>query len=194
MRLRNRRHAGACGPGRSKVGRVDAAPAGSTRLPLAFPPPQPMPTPTVPTPFSWGPFAVVSLVNLGLACCAVEFGAAFPPAASPDLRWHGSEFHSLPPHDGAAAHVLVVSGTVTTAMAADVLRAYEALPEPRYVISFGACSNSGGPYWDSYAVVQGVDRLFPVDVYVPGCPPRPQALLDGLALLRDRLAGEGRTA
>ncbi len=168
---------------------MDAAPAGSTRLPLAFPPPQPMPAA-----FSWGPFAVVSLVNLGLACCAVEFGAAFPPAASPGLRWHGNEFHPLPPQTGEpgeGAHVLVVSGTVTTAMADDLRRAYEALPEPRYVLSFGACSNSGGPYWDSYAVVQGVDRLFPVDVYVPGCPPRPQALLDGLALLRDRLAAEG---
>jgi NADH-quinone oxidoreductase subunit B len=164
---------------------VDAAPAGSARLPLAFPPPQPMPAA-----FSWGPFAVVSLVNLGLACCAVEFGAAFPPAASPGLRWQGTEFDALPPQTGEAAHVLVVSGTVTTAMADDLLRAYEALPRPRYVVSFGACSNSGGPYWDSYAVVQGVDRLFPVDVYVPGCPPRPQALLDGLALLRDRLAAE----
>ena len=171
---------------------MDAAPAGSTRLPLAFPPPQP-----IPSEFSWGPFSVVSLVNLGLACCAVEFAAAFPPAASPDLRWHGPEFDAVPPQtgeEGVRAHVLVVSGTVTTAMAADLRRAYDALPEPRYVLSFGACSNSGGPYWDSYAVVQGVDRLFPVDVYVPGCPPRPQALLDGLALLRDRLAGEGRTA
>jgi NADH-quinone oxidoreductase subunit B len=148
----------------------------------------------MPAAFSWGPFAVVSLVNLGLACCAVEFGAAFPPAASPGLRWHGHEFHPLPPQTGEpgeGAHVLVVSGTVTTAMADDLRRAYEALPEPRYVLSFGACSNSGGPYWDSYAVVQGVDRLFPVDVYVPGCPPRPQALLDGLALLRDRLTAEG---
>lgn len=168
---------------------MDGLPAGSTRLPLAVPPCQP-----VPSAFSWGPFSVVSLVNLGLACCAVEFGAAFPPAASPGLRWHGGGLHPLPPPTEQAAHVLVVSGTVTTAMAADLLRAYEALPEPRYVLSFGACSNSGGPYWDSYAVVQGVDRLFPVDVYVPGCPPRPQALLDGLALLRDRIAAEGPTA
>ena len=176
---------------------MDAAPPGSTRLPLAFPPPQPT---QMPTDFSWGPFAVVNLVTLGLACCAVESGAAFPPAP-PGLRWQGHEFRSLPPQtgeggaaEGAGAHVLVVAGTVTTAMAADLLRAYEALPEPRYVLSFGACSNSGGPYWDSYAVVQGVDRLFPVDVYVPGCPPRPQALLDGLALLRDRLATEGADA
>lgn len=168
---------------------MDAAPAGSTRLPLAFPPPQP-----VPAAFSWGPFAVVNLVNLGLACCAVEFGAAFPPTPSPVCGGRSGKTLLLPPQTGEPGdgpHVLVVSGTVTTAMADDLLRAYEALPEPRYVLSFGACSNSGGPYWDSYAVVQGVDRLFPVDVYVPGCPPRPQALLDGLALLRDRLAAEG---
>jgi NADH-quinone oxidoreductase subunit B len=87
------------------------------------------------------------------------------------------------------AEVLVVSGTVTDAMAPAVRALYEQLTGPRFVVSYGACSNSGGPYWDSYAVTKGVDQIVPVDVYVPGCPPGPKALLDALrALPRERSA------
>ena len=88
----------------------------------------------------------------------------------------------------------MVSGTVTDKIAPAVRRLYAELPDPKYVISFGACANSGGPYWDSYCVTKGVDQLIPVDVYVPGCPPRPEALLDGLARLEERLAAERREA
>jgi NADH-quinone oxidoreductase subunit B len=88
-------------------------------------------------------------------------------------------------------NVLVVAGTVTDKLAPLVLAAYRDLPEPRRVLSFGACSNSGGPYWDSYCVTKGADQIIPVDVYVPGCPPRPEALLAGLRLLGD-VAGEQR--
>ena len=112
----------------------------------------------------------LSLFDLGLACCAVEFVAAAMREDAPD---------TAPLEE---ANVLVVSGTVTDVSAPAVLRAYERLAEPRHVISFGACSNTGGPYWDSYSVTKGVDQLVPVDVYVVGCPPRPEALL---AALRD---------
>jgi NADH-quinone oxidoreductase subunit B len=116
----------------------------------------------------------VRVFDAGLACCAVEVSAA--------MRRFAELF---PRHGGGAGgvHVLVVAGTVTDKLAPLVREAYRALPEPRLVLSFGACSNSGGPYWDSYCVTKGADQIIPVDVYVPGCPPRPEALLDGLRLL-----------
>ena len=109
----------------------------------------------------------LSLFDLGLACCAVEFVALSVQDA----------VASAPLEE---ANVLVVSGTVTDVSAPAVLRAYERLAEPKHVVSFGACSNTGGPYWDSYSVTKGVDQLVPVDVYVVGCPPRPEALLAAL--------------
>jgi NADH-quinone oxidoreductase subunit B len=121
----------------------------------------------------------LTMFDLGLACCAVEFvAAAVEPGAFGDL---GAAVPSL-----ADANVLVVSGTVTDVSAPAVVAAYERLSEPRYVVSFGACANTGGPYWDSYSVTKGIDQLLPVDVYVPGCPPRPDTLLQALRLLAER--------
>ena len=114
--------------------------------------------------------AWVRVFDAGLACCAVEVSAALRRCAG-----------QLP--GDAAVNVLVVAGTVTDKLAPLVLAAYRDLPAPRRVLSFGACSNSGGPYWDSYCVTKGADQLIPVDVYVPGCPPRPEALVHGLRLL-----------
>jgi NADH-quinone oxidoreductase subunit B len=130
----------------------------------------------------WGPRLRLSLFDLGLACCAVEFVAA---ALHPDaLATLGASVGGL-----QEANVLVVSGTLTDVTAPAVIAAYEQMAEPRLVVSFGACANSGGPYWDSYSVTKGVDQLLPVDVYVPGCPPRPEALLQALVLL-----GQGSAA
>jgi NADH-quinone oxidoreductase subunit B len=127
-----------------------------------------------------GQGVVLRVLELGLACCAVEFAAAVE--GRPDLLRPAAALE-----DGIT-EVLVISGTVTDVMAPVVRRLYESLPEPRRVMSFGSCANSGGPYWDSYCVTKGVDQLVPVDVYVPGCPPRPEAVLDGLRLLVDRHA------
>jgi NADH-quinone oxidoreductase subunit B len=116
----------------------------------------------------------LSLFDLGLACCAVEFVAASVRGDLPE---------QAPLEE---ANVLVVSGTVTDVSAPAVLAAFARLAEPKYVISFGACSNTGGPYWDSYSVTKGVDQLVPVDVYVAGCPPRPEALVAALQQLEQR--------
>jgi NADH-quinone oxidoreductase subunit B len=121
--------------------------------------------------FAAGPYTLWTL-DVGLACCAVEVVAAA-------LRAEAVETEHRP-------DVLVVAGTLTDKMAPGIKRLYDSLPDPKYVVSFGACSNSGGPYWDSYSVTKGVDQLIPVDVYVPGCPPRPEALLDGLRALEAR--------
>jgi NADH-quinone oxidoreductase subunit B len=122
----------------------------------------------------------LTMFDLGLACCAVEFVAAtVDPEIATALGAQATEL--------ADANVLVVSGTVTDVAAPAVVAAYERLAEPRYVISFGACSNTGGPYWDSYSVTKGIDQLLPVDVYVPGCPPRPETLLQALRLLQERV-------
>jgi NADH-quinone oxidoreductase subunit B len=118
--------------------------------------------------------------NLGLACCAVEFVAA---SMRGDQVADADSIAGDPP-----AQVMVVSGTVTDKLAPAVKRVYDRMPEPRYVVSFGSCANCGGPYWDSYCVTKGVDQIVPVDVYVPGCPPRPEALVAGLESLGDTIA------
>ncbi len=116
----------------------------------------------------------VSLLDLGLACCAMEVGSAIQRGLL------------VPQTDTSAriSHaVLIISGTVTDALAPAVIAAWQSLTEPRLAVSFGSCANTGGPYWDAPSVLKGVDQLIPVATYVPGCPPQPEALIEGLQLL-----------
>jgi NADH-quinone oxidoreductase subunit B len=125
-------------------------------------------------------------VTFGLACCAIEMMAA--GGARYDLSRFGYEVFRPSPRQ---ADLMIVAGTVTDKMAPLVRRLYDQMPEPKYVMAMGSCATTGGPFADSYSVVRGVDKIVPVDVFVPGCPPRPEALIDGFLLLKSRLRSPG---
>jgi NADH-quinone oxidoreductase subunit B len=131
---------------------------------------------------NWARKSSVWPVTFGLACCAIEMMATF--CSRFDVERLGMVPWASPRH----SDLMIVSGTVTIKMAPMLLRIYDQMPDPKWAVSMGSCANSGGPFRHGYHVVKGVDRVIPVDVYVPGCPPPPESLLNGLLLLQDQIA------
>jgi NADH-quinone oxidoreductase subunit B len=135
--------------------------------------------------YNWGRRNSIWPMAFGLACCAIEMIAT--AASRYDQSRFGMEVIRASPRQ---ADLMIVSGTVTKKMVVPIVRLYNQMPEPKYVLAMGACASGGGPFKEGYNVVSGIDKFVPVDVYVPGCPPTPQALLHGLIMLQKKIDGQ----
>lgn len=135
--------------------------------------------------YNWGRSNSIWPLQFGLACCAIEMIAT--ATARFDIARFGAEIFRPSPRQ---ADLMIVSGTVTKKMAPQVVRLWNQMPEPKYCIAMGACAISGGPFKQGYNVLKGIDRYLPVDLYIPGCPPRPEALLNGLITLQEKIRKE----
>ena len=132
--------------------------------------------------YNWGRRSSVWPMMFGLACCAIEMIAA--QASRYDMARFGMEVMRPTPRQ---ADMMLVSGTVTKKMVPAIVRLYNQMPEPKYVVAMGACASGGGPFKEGYNVVAGIDKFLPVDVYIPGCPPTPQALIAGMIKLQEKI-------
>jgi NADH-quinone oxidoreductase subunit B len=135
--------------------------------------------------YNWGRRSSIWPMMFGLACCAIEMICT--AASRFDMSRFGMEIMRPSPRQ---TDLMLVSGTVTKKMIPQIVRLYNQMPEPKYVVAMGACASGGGPFKEGYNVVSGVDRYLPVDVYIPGCPPTPQALLHGLIKLQEKIDKE----
>jgi NADH-quinone oxidoreductase subunit B len=135
--------------------------------------------------FNWAGRNSLFPLHWGLACCAIEFAAAF------GARWDAERFGVVPRSSPRQCDLLIVNGTVTWKVAHKLIALYEQMPEPKWAIAMGNCATGGGPFRTAYSVVPGVDKLIPVDIYIAGCPPRPENMLDGILRLEQLIKERG---
>ena len=144
-------------------------------------------TTTLESAVNWGRKHSLWPIPFGTACCGIEFMGVM--AARTDIARFGAEAVRFSPRQ---SDLLIVAGRISLKMMPVLIRIYEQMPEPKWVIAMGSCATNGGPYYRSYSVVMGVDHIIPVDVYVPGCPPRPEALLYGILKLQDKIMSDAK--